>query len=383
MYKQKNKLKKCLKQNVQEEKGQATKVAQKLGQKGITLIALVITIIVLLILAGVSISALTGSESAMEKAKQARSESENADELDTIKLACVEAISKGTTGYIESLADLTTALGTNATDVKQNADGTFEATGSKTGRIYTINKNGQVTVEEALTENAVASLAKAGEIQRWDKINYDPGNLTTASIDLPEGASIEGTKLASINLPSGATLSGTINASSASDWVVIDVNRTSGEVKIMPRAVSDVRLTLSGKEGYNNAIQALDTVAGIYLNPTYAKSARSITIEDINKVEDYTPNGTAATYTWNHRYGMNPATLDITDTGSDSNTPSQTYTSTATTGNYYYTANCFKDIQDFWLASRCVGLSSGACYFYVRNVSGGRMAPRLLVVCNF
>ena len=38
--------------------------------KGITLIALVITIIVLLILAGVTINAIVGNESAMEKAAQ-------------------------------------------------------------------------------------------------------------------------------------------------------------------------------------------------------------------------------------------------------------------------------------------------------------------------
>ena len=36
--------------------------------KGITLISLIVTIIVLLILAGVTISQITGSENAMEKA---------------------------------------------------------------------------------------------------------------------------------------------------------------------------------------------------------------------------------------------------------------------------------------------------------------------------
>ena len=53
--------------------------------KGITLIALVITIIVLLILAGVTINAIVGNESAMEKAKEARTENEKGNELDTIK----------------------------------------------------------------------------------------------------------------------------------------------------------------------------------------------------------------------------------------------------------------------------------------------------------
>ena len=49
------------------------------NQKGITLIALVITIIVLLILAGVSIAMLTGENSILVKAKSAGVESDKAN----------------------------------------------------------------------------------------------------------------------------------------------------------------------------------------------------------------------------------------------------------------------------------------------------------------
>lgn len=158
-------------------------------------------------------------------------------------------------------------------------------------------------------------------------------------------------------------------------WVIIDVNSSTGEVKIMPKAVSDKTLNLSGKDGYNNAIDALDVVAGIYLNPDYATSAKSITVEDINKVEGYTPNGEVSTQTWNHRYGMNPTTLDITDAG-EGNTPSQTYTSTATTGSYNYLTKCFSGMPNFWLASRCVSLMNTQCSFYVRFVYDGNVTVR-------
>ena len=47
-------------------------------QKGITLIALVITIIVLIILAGVTINTLVGEEGLIEKTKQARAKTEEA-----------------------------------------------------------------------------------------------------------------------------------------------------------------------------------------------------------------------------------------------------------------------------------------------------------------
>ncbi len=59
--------------------------------KGITLIALVITIIVLLILAGVSIATLTGDNGILAKAQTAREKSETAEKEETQKLLQAEA----------------------------------------------------------------------------------------------------------------------------------------------------------------------------------------------------------------------------------------------------------------------------------------------------
>ena len=233
-------------------------------------------------------------------------------------------------------------------------------------------------------ENTVEALAKAGTIKRWDKIDYNPGTKTTASIKLPEGASIEGTKVAAISLPAGATLGGTISASSATDWVVLDVNETTGEVLIMPKTVSNTTLSLSGKDGYNNALTALQAVADIYLNPAQASSVRSLTVDDVNKVENHTPNGTVAEYTWNHRYGMD-SNLNITDTGSDSDTPSQTYTLTTDTSRYEYYLSALNVLPDCWLASRCISWGNRGdekiITFEVRRVSyGGLWATQMFDV---
>ena len=56
------------------------------NQKGITLIALVITIIVLLILAGVTIAMLTGKNGILNKATGAGSETEKATAEEAIKM---------------------------------------------------------------------------------------------------------------------------------------------------------------------------------------------------------------------------------------------------------------------------------------------------------
>lgn len=61
------------------------KKIMKIGMKrerGITLIALVVTIVVLLILAGVSINALFGNSGIIEKAKEAQSKMDKATEND-------------------------------------------------------------------------------------------------------------------------------------------------------------------------------------------------------------------------------------------------------------------------------------------------------------
>lgn len=59
--------------------------------QGITLIALIVTIVVLLILAGVTINSLTGSESAMEKAREAQEKTDIATEKEQFQLSVVNA----------------------------------------------------------------------------------------------------------------------------------------------------------------------------------------------------------------------------------------------------------------------------------------------------
>ena len=63
----------------------------KYDKRGITLIALVITIIVLLILAGISIAMLTGENGILTQARNAKNKTEEAEEKEKIQLAMYEA----------------------------------------------------------------------------------------------------------------------------------------------------------------------------------------------------------------------------------------------------------------------------------------------------
>jgi len=68
---------------------------------GITLIALVVTIIVLLILAGISIQMLTGDNGILNRAEQAVKEYSDANELEKIQIAVLSVQTQNERKYIK------------------------------------------------------------------------------------------------------------------------------------------------------------------------------------------------------------------------------------------------------------------------------------------
>jgi len=118
--------------------------------KGITLIALVITIIVLIILAGISISMLTGQNGILQQAGKAKQETETASEVEKIKLSFLSALTVENGNYLSSNFErelnnnLKNNLGENEYELKcYKADDTYEITLSK-GTIYCISSSGEV-----------------------------------------------------------------------------------------------------------------------------------------------------------------------------------------------------------------------------------------------
>ena len=87
----------------------------KNNEKAITLIALVITIIVLLILAGISISMLSGNNSILGRATNAKEETTNSQIEEKVKIAYAGAVATGTGNVTEELfnAELEKQFGEN------------------------------------------------------------------------------------------------------------------------------------------------------------------------------------------------------------------------------------------------------------------------------
>lgn len=113
--------------------------------KGITLIALVVTIVVLLILAGVSISMLTGNNGIITQAQNAKKETEEAEEKEKIQLAVLDAISKNDDLTEENLQkEIDDEFGSGETKVYENGREDFSVIFQNKDTNYRI-EDGEVT----------------------------------------------------------------------------------------------------------------------------------------------------------------------------------------------------------------------------------------------
>ena len=101
-------------------------------EKGVTLVALVVTIVVLLILAGVSIAMLSGDNGLITQTKNASEEWKIAQDKEQLELAKQTEIAKGAGNinvddYFQRLED-EGIVNDKDTDIIDNGDGTYDVT---------------------------------------------------------------------------------------------------------------------------------------------------------------------------------------------------------------------------------------------------------------
>ena len=118
------------------------------GKNGITLIALVITIIVLLILAGVTIATLTGDNGILTKAQNAKEKNAQKTVEEQINLA-VQA-SKINEGLVIDKDILEQELTNNGIEITKSENDELPWTVKKDGYVYTISENGEIKEKEGI-----------------------------------------------------------------------------------------------------------------------------------------------------------------------------------------------------------------------------------------
>ena len=144
----------------------------KYSRKGITLIALVITIIVLLILAAVSIATLTGDNGILTRAQEAKNKTEEAQEKESLELAITSSKIEDTDTLVIEKEKLENAIkeqfGNNKDfSVTDNKDGSFLVNMNDTKRMYYVDEKG-----ELIDQSKILKISKADELKAFrDDVN--------------------------------------------------------------------------------------------------------------------------------------------------------------------------------------------------------------------
>lgn len=394
----------------------------KYTSKGITLIALVITIIVLLILAGVTIAILTGENGILTRATDAKEQTEIGDEKEKVELSAVGALAKDNGGEVKRnhLNDeLTSYIGTEGLDytLSESETAPFMVKYLDSGRSYLIDENGNVSKYEDIAE-----YVKVGQYVDYNPTILDKnGTLVEASkltYTSPTGSGTEhGNGYESEEEGGGQTYTATVNTK----WKVLSIENgivtLISEEPIKKDGTSQFsgNFVLVGAIGYLYAERELNEICKIYgygygadtsqiteysyggpldgelTGKITGSGARSITIEDINKQagiaeDDYTILDSKYGSTINHAFNIYYPTI----------TTSNGKSSSAGLKNSKYTDYSYNkdrigdpDVQNmlfngnYWLASRCMSTASSASNaFYMRCVDDGSLSKDGLCIGN-
>ena len=253
---------------------------------GITLIALVITIIVLLILAGVSIAMLTGQNGILTQAQNAKDKTEYKNAEEKVRLAVMGAMSDDGTLTVEKLrTDMANYGGTIEGE-------TFPVTATVDGKSFTVNANG-----------SVGEIVPAPEgLEVGTEVTYTPSGTYKWEAEYCSSTKAIGT--------GDVTIDSSNNNYKISKWKVLDIK--SGKVTLVPEAPTRGSVYLGQAQGYNNGVKLLnDACSNLYGNASKGIEARSINIEDIeNYMTDDAKNGTNGAYKGVDKYNDGNATYN-------------------------------------------------------------------------
>ena len=380
---------------------------------GITLIALVITIIVLLILAGVSITMLTGDNAILSKAGQAKEATRGAQVKEFVNLAATSNAGAEHTG------------GDKVT--KEKAVSELQEKGELTDKEVELLKD-----EDVITIGGIEiDFSVLGGSRTWtydaNKLTCTCGTTTVKIGDYVDYSPTAGMTETTYTSPSAQNGYGdqTFSSKYTGKWQVLGVDEEGCLMLISSdiiKTTSDVTFCLQGQNGYVNGITELNKISAIYGKGKYAKSARSVNVDDVNKITGYVDNvfnaetsnvkqtGNQVTYTLNsdgkiHYKGTKYPTTDKTSietsftywTGSEWKTLKSGESATLTNNYYYYYPQTLSTTESsettiknkensknaydllfantssshYWLGSQYVNANVGHANFGLRDVNYG------------
>ena len=162
---------------------------------GITLIALVITIIVLLILAGVAISMLSGENGILKKATEAKTKTEESSLVEQIKIVAMEAMTNAEGKIKEDvLKSGLTKIGIKEDEITKDSAGGYVI--QKDSKVISISKSGKVEELKSMseTDKELASIFKKANSNykclngyiTGINVNWENGEIISTAKDLED-----------------------------------------------------------------------------------------------------------------------------------------------------------------------------------------------------
>ena len=320
----------------------------KKNERGISLIALVITIIVIIILAAIAFNSSTNTISKANYSKFVSNIGEVQDAIQTKTVTVKDfAMASGTQvtdgqaynyvakGGSSESAFLTEAQVPDYTIIEETADigidlpeikvNTPTETGVKVK--YAVTKEGKVFIwppysyeneynirDKETVDKSLVGVEGELDIKVADKdlkIKTDEkGMLLNISVSGIETGPTQEEILAKIKVgdyvnyvptsntvttdttKTGCTSSQTLTTDTNTQWRILSIDETTGEIllTIQRATITDMEVTLRGATGYLHGAEELNRICKeLYSNTEKGITARSMTVEDINKAVGYDP----------------------------------------------------------------------------------------------
>ncbi len=286
-------------------------------QKGITLVALVITVIILLILAGVTIRGTLGEKGLAEEAKNATQRYGQAqdEEQNVVK------------NFLDELRD-----------INSGGDGTGGNPSNPGGNTTNPDKPPEPEVPPETPGESLAASAQPGDYVRY-AVPEKTFTMTT-----------EQTGYTSAQIYNTGDYTGL--------WQVLYNDAEYGLQIISANDVTNGKnLYLSGKVGYNKCIPTLNSFCSNYVNTAYATSGRCVGSKSTR------PEGTKKLYSGSYNYiGVyaNDLIRDDTEYSADYEAMCK--------ASHQNTDGIWNINKEYWLASRRVASKQSYTSFYARRM---------------
>ena len=283
--------------------------------KGITLVALVITIVVLLILAGVSINTVLGDDGIIKKAKEAAEATKRASAEEEMNRLVLEYQLASNDETLESFLQEKVTEG-RIDEVTDNGDGTITITKKLEGKDYTITvkkpaastpsvKVGTIRVVSDST-GAGSSLGEASTSKgKTLYIMIDSsisGGTTTVSPEVPYAVTENGTYK--------FTVTGTVDGKTYTKNVTATVNQYKNEINLDEIQIGDYVNYTYDIDSASSSYTLESTYSGYSSNQTIAQTTgltwKVLNVDKENDTVDIiSTNPTSSTVTFANILGYN------------------------------------------------------------------------------